>query len=58
MNRKERIQMVRRLMWSNNQISLNEIARLSGVSLRTTYRDFHTIIEKPVGAIPEIMAKN
>lgn len=58
MNRKERIQMVRRLMWSDNQIPLSEIARLSGVSLRTTYRDFHAILVKPVGAMPEVMSKS
>jgi DeoR/GlpR family transcriptional regulator of sugar metabolism len=58
MNRKDRIQMVRRLMWSNNQISLPEIAKLSGVSLRTTYRDLHSILSKPSVEVPEAAARN
>ena len=58
MNRKERIQMVRRLMWSNNQITLPEIAKMSGVSLRTTYRDIHAILSRPAGTAQEILVKN
>ncbi|MEW5700871.1 MAG: hypothetical protein AB1792_01390 [Candidatus Zixiibacteriota bacterium] len=47
MNRKERIEMVRRLLWTNRQMPLNEIARASGVSLRTTYRDLHSLLSRP-----------
>jgi DeoR/GlpR family transcriptional regulator of sugar metabolism len=43
MKRKERIQMVRRLLWNNRQMSLQEIAQACGVSLRTTYRDLHSV---------------
>lgn len=50
MNRRERIEMVRRLLWANRQMSLTEIARVSGVSLRTTYRDLHTLLSRPVPA--------
>jgi len=58
MNRKERIQMVRRLMWSDNQITLPEIARMSGVSLRTTYRDIHSILSRPAVSTQEILVNN
>jgi predicted DNA-binding transcriptional regulator YafY len=58
MNRKERIQMVRRLMWSNNQMTLPEIAKMSGVSLRTTYRDIHAILSRPTAPMQEILVKN
>ena len=58
MNRKERIQMVRRLMWSNNQITLPEIAKMSGVSLRTTYRDIHAILSRPAVPTQEVLVKN
>jgi DeoR/GlpR family transcriptional regulator of sugar metabolism len=47
MNRKERLEMVRRLMWDNRQLSLGEIAKVSGVSLRTTYRDLHSLLSHP-----------
>lgn len=47
MNRKERLEMVRRMMWDNRQISLSEIAKASGVSLRTTYRDLHSLLSHP-----------
>ena len=50
MNRKERIDMVRRLLWANRQMSLTEIARMSGVSLRTTYRDLHAVLSRPMGS--------
>ena len=50
MNRKERLEMVRRLLWSNRQMSLTEISRISGVSLRTTYRDLHSLLSRPMGA--------
>jgi len=42
--------MVRRLLWANRQMSLTEIAKVSGVSLRTTYRDLHTLLSRPVPA--------
>ena len=58
MNRKERIQMVRRLMWSDNQITLPEIARMSGVSLRTTYRDIDSILSRPAVSTQEILVNN
>lgn len=48
MKRKERIQMVRKLLWTNRQISLQDIARETGVSLRTTYRDLHTVYSHPM----------
>lgn len=48
MKRKERINMVRKLLWTNRQISLQEIAQACGVSLRTTYRDLHTVYSHPV----------
>lgn len=47
MNRKERLEMVRRMMWDNRQVSLSEIAKASGVSLRTTYRDLHSLLSHP-----------
>lgn len=47
MNRKERLEMVRRMMWDNRQLSLGEIAKASGVSLRTTYRDLHSLLSHP-----------
>lgn len=50
MNRRERIEMVRRMLWANRQMSLTEIARMSGVSLRTTYRDLHTVLSRPMGS--------
>jgi len=43
MKRKERINMVRRLLWTNRQMSLQDIAQACGVSLRTTYRDLHSV---------------
>lgn len=43
MKRKERISMVRRLLWTNRQMSLQDIAQACGVSLRTTYRDLHSV---------------
>jgi DNA-binding IclR family transcriptional regulator len=36
--------MVRRIMWDDRQISLTEIAKASNVSLRTTYRDLHSLL--------------
>lgn len=50
MNRRERIEMVRRLLWSNRQMPLTEIAQASGVSLRTTYRDLHSLLSRSAGA--------
>jgi DeoR/GlpR family transcriptional regulator of sugar metabolism len=50
MNRRERIEMVRRLLWSNRQMPLTEIAKVSGVSLRTTYRDLHSLLSRPAPA--------
>ena len=47
MNRKERIDLVRRLLWNNRQIALDEVAKASGVSLRTTYRDLHHLLSSP-----------
>ena len=47
MNRKERLELVRRMMWDNRQISLTEIAKASNVSLRTTYRDMHSLLSHP-----------
>lgn len=47
MNRKERLEMVRRMMWDNRQVSLSEISRASNVSLRTTYRDLHSLLSHP-----------
>ena len=47
MNRKERLEMVRRMMWDNRQVSLLEIAQASNVSLRTTYRDMHSLLSHP-----------
>ncbi len=47
MNRKERLEMVRRMMWDNRQVSLSEIAKASNVSLRTTYRDLHSLLSHP-----------
>ncbi|HWO57965.1 MAG TPA: hypothetical protein VNN55_10410 [bacterium] len=48
MNRKERLEMVRRMMWDNRQITLAELSKASGVSLRTTYRDLHSLLSHPV----------
>jgi DeoR/GlpR family transcriptional regulator of sugar metabolism len=48
MKRKERINMVRKLLWTNRQISLQDIAQACGVSLRTTYRDLHSVYSHPV----------
>lgn len=50
MRRKERIQMVRKLLWTNRQMSLQEISKVTGVSLRTTYRDLHSVYSH---AMPE-----
>lgn len=47
MNRKERLELVRRMMWDNRQVSLLEIAKASNVSLRTTYRDMHSLLSHP-----------
>jgi DeoR/GlpR family transcriptional regulator of sugar metabolism len=58
MNRKERIQLVRRLMWDDSHVSLPQIAKLSGVSLRTTYRDLHSILSKPPTESPAFMGQN
>ncbi len=57
MNRRERILFVRRLMWNESHVSLTEIARLSGVSLRTTYRDLHSILSKPSSETPVILSR-
>jgi len=48
MRRKERIQMVRKLLWTNRQMSLQDIAKETGVSLRTTYRDLHSVYSHPI----------
>ena len=56
MKRKERISMVRRLLWTNRQMSLQDIAQACEVSLRTTYRDLHSVYahapaeEQPIAA--------
>jgi DeoR/GlpR family transcriptional regulator of sugar metabolism len=58
MNRKERIQFVRQIMWNEGQVSLSEVAKLSGVSLRTTYRDLHSILSKPATEAPALMSRH
>ena len=52
MRRKERIQMVRKLLWTNRQMSLPDIAKETGVSLRTTYRDLHSVYSHPIQDAP------
>lgn len=58
MSRKERLDMVRRIMWDNRQISLNEIAKASNVSLRTTYRDLHSLLSHPSVSIQQSIFTN
>lgn len=57
MKRKERINMVRRLLWANRQMSLQEIAKACGVSLRTTYRDLHCVYSQSMRENPVLTAK-
>ncbi|HEX9750981.1 MAG TPA: hypothetical protein VGB22_06840 [candidate division Zixibacteria bacterium] len=46
MKRKDRIRIVRDLWQTRRDMRLEEIARVCQVSLRTTYRDVHTLIEQ------------
>ena len=58
MKRKERIQMVRKLLWTNRQISLMDISKETGVSLRTTYRDLHSVYSHPLQDVrPNLFAQ-
>jgi len=57
MNRKQRITMVREMLWNNRQMSLEEIAKACGVSLRTTYRDLHVAYTRSVGQDQAAVAK-
>ncbi len=57
MRRKERINMVRRMLWADRQISLQEIAKACGVSLRTTYRDLHSVYSQSMREAPVLTAK-
>lgn len=57
MNRKQRIAMVRQMLWTNRQMSLEEIANTCGVSLRTTYRDLHVAYSRSVGQDQAAVAK-
>ena len=57
MNRKQRITMVRQMLWTNRQMSLEEIANACGVSLRTTYRDLHVAYSRSVGQDQTAVAK-
>ncbi|MBI3872117.1 MAG: hypothetical protein HY304_03455 [candidate division Zixibacteria bacterium] len=57
MNRKERLEIVRRYWWTNRQMPMTEIARLSGVSLRTTYRDVHSVLSRPMNFSDSLLAR-
>ncbi|MBI5869070.1 MAG: DeoR family transcriptional regulator [candidate division Zixibacteria bacterium] len=57
MNRKQRIALVREMLWANRQMSLEEIAKACGVSLRTTYRDLHVAYSRSVGQDQPAVAK-
>lgn len=46
MKKKERLDLVRHLLETNREMSLEEISRHCGVSLRTTYRDLHSILHR------------
>ena len=46
MKKKERLDLVRHLLQNHRDMSLEEISRHCGVSLRTTYRDLHTIYHR------------
>ncbi len=46
MKKKERLDLVRHLLQDNPTMSLEEISRQCGVSLRTTYRDLHAILHR------------
>ena len=46
MKKKERLELVRHLLHNNRDMSLEEISRHCGVSLRTTYRDLHAILHR------------
>ena len=51
MKKKERLDLVRHLLQSNREMSLEEISRHCGVSLRTTYRDLHAIYHRADHAV-------
>lgn len=57
MNRKQRIALVREMLWANRQMSLEDIAKACGVSLRTTYRDLHVAYTRSVGQDQPVVAK-
>jgi len=44
--KKERLELVRHLLENNRNMSLEEISRHCGVSLRTTYRDLHSVLHR------------
>jgi len=44
--KKERLELVRNLLEENRQMTLEEISRHCGVSLRTTYRDLHALLHR------------
>jgi len=44
--KKDRLDLVRHLLQNNREMSLEEISRHCGVSLRTTYRDLHSILHR------------
>ena len=46
MKKKERLDLVRHLLQNHREMSLEEISRHCGVSLRTTYRDLHAIYHR------------
>ncbi len=46
MKKRERLDLVRHLLETNREMSLEEISRHCGVSLRTTYRDLHSILHR------------
>jgi len=49
--KKERLDLVRHLLQSHRDMSLEEISRHCGVSLRTTYRDLHAIYHRADRAV-------
>lgn len=47
MDRKDRLEIVRRMVEDNPGISMTEVAKASHVSVRTTYRDLHQLLTPP-----------
>lgn len=54
MKKKERLDLVRQLLEHNREMTLEEISRQCGVSLRTTYRDLHSILHRSDRAVAAI----